>query len=136
MSAFFSLHFNGNKGHLLYLDTQKNKTFIQNEDNVLTVFLLTFVCLSLSICLPICLFAMLSISDVFALECLYLTLFSDLSSIFSHSGALRRAPGGTDGWCPISGGGQGWSNQKDLTFDGFKGAVPLVTHENPLRQIW
>ena len=86
-----------------------------------------FVCLSVSINLPICVLAMLSIIGVSALEYLYLTLFSDLSSSFSHSGALRMAPWVTDGWCANSGGGQGRSNQKDLAFDDFKGAVPLIT---------
>ena len=32
----------------------------------------------------------------------------------------------TDGCCAILG---GWTNQKDLTFDGFKGVVTLITHK-------
>ena len=80
---------------------------------------------------PVCLFAILSILDISALECLYLTLFSDLR-IFRHFGALRGASGVTDGRCTTSGGWQGRSNQKDLAFYSFKGAVPLFTHEKNL----
>ena len=52
-----------------------------------------------------------------------------LDGIFGCFGALRGAPGVTDGWCAPPGGCWGRMNPKDLTIDGFKGAVPLFTYE-------
>ena len=53
----------------------------------------------------------------------------DLGGIFGRFGALRGARGVTDGWYVTPGGWWGRTNQKDLVFDDFKGAVPLFTYE-------
>ena len=53
-----------------------------------------------------------------------------LSGIFGHFGALRGAPGVTDGRFTIPRGGQGRTNQWDLTGDRFQVIAPLFTYEN------
>ena len=55
--------------------------------------------------------------------------FGYLGGIFGRFGALRGDPGVRDGRCAPPGGWGGTTIQKDLTFDGFKMAVPLFTYK-------
>ena len=60
-----------------------------------------------------------------------------LGGIFVCSGALRGVSRERDGWCATSGRWKGRTNQKELKFDGIKGAVPLFIHKKRrLSQIW